>query len=1582
MDDVNYIDNTVPKNRILSTNKILREFIEYANIPPTYLTTQNQLLERIIISALKGVENRINFDLLYRRVRVVYNKLSKENQLPNKTIGVKNTPNESFTFTNVNGSAHIDPPKLGEEVVAPIIDGDIATTFISLLDTPANYARDGVLAANAAGTGIIFVPRSEIQGIQAPYKVELYATTAHGADAPQKPTTATWDGENFNNVDRGWIDTFPTEFDEAANDYWLTFAIYNPKTKLLGAWQAPHKIHGGIDVDISEVEAEIDAVSARLAVFEALPNTGAVETEQLTIFHDPKRISGEGGIPLYQVIDILKGADSDDKTQYTERQAGSFVSADTFRAPTTEDFVVGDETHEAIVISFPGNINEYKYLNVEFNDSDVQLSKTERIPVKTIANGFDWVNSDARPTESEFKRELRVRISYDADTDISQVKIHKESVPEHRNASTAIYLFIAYLIKDMARGKDGKDGKDGEAPDLTIYSTTEQIDDKDAVVLQDAKDYTYDKATIDSKDRTTLQSAQGYTYSRADIDSRDRTTLQSAQGFTYSRTDIDNKDSATLQSAQGYTYPKGTIDNKDANTLQAAKDYTDQEILSAELSGGDVEVDLSDYYTKTESDTNDANTLTSAQGYTYPKATIDSKDTAATNAANSATDTKLTRYSPTTDVDSKDAATLTAAKAYTDENAGDEVNAALESLISDMEWKVELRRHNRSGSPVAPATIGLSYTSSFLDLIFPNAITKEQIDALVLNRNFAFTVPQGVVTFTPTAFLNTGTINSQFHRERYSATFVLHGAPSGSDPNDGHQTTLYRASSADGKFINGILIDRADDDKIKLSYSDDSTGLELDWLPNPGNSDGSRTLMKVQRIGTEKRLLGSTTEDLYEDLNSLSDSASDTKRLKGQHIRSNSIPADRIIGGVGSGKFVDSVAVDDGKVVLGYNDDSTAIQSNLFIPNPGNAVHSRAILSAARNSAGKVNLVSTTTSDVTGSINSLSDSADNAQRIKGQHIQTNSIPEDRLNAATRAKLNAESDSGASKAIEALASDMEWKVEVQTYNNASAPASPATIGLGYKVFAFGQPNASHRIDFVFPTATSKADIDALVLNRKFVIEVPEGVITFEPTSHIATAVVSGGFHRERYDGNITPNFTGFTYNSDGNNDYQTTLYRGLESGVIEDGSITTAKLAPLAVTGPKLGTDAVTASKIAPGVITEAKLNADVQAKLNASASAFSGHGIVLTSLGTPTLLTSGTPQALTFTLPAGKNIRDYDRILFRMTGTGIKGEYFARGLEIDSSTSTAQIVLAGLTNVAELKIYSPTTNNITITNVGGFTPNIVAEIIAVDFTGEKGDTPSLSGYYTKAESDANDIAILGAAEDATYPKATIDSKDTATLNSAKADATTKANTAETNAKAFTFSQADITSKDSAVLTAANSYTDTNKGSTTFTGLTDTPAALTGQGGKIVQVNAAATALEFGDAPSGGGGLPSGYIYLAKKWHYEFNSSNIFTVTGGDNNFLNISATDTTKNNIGFGESLNNFSHMRIYGSSSSNGSSPVDSGIFEISSITTDIASPGSGIITNVLGLQLGKFSSGNELIFFAGSDVYLIAYELYKTAP
>ena len=147
------------------------------------------------------------------------------------------------------------------------------------------------------------------------------------------------------------------------------------------------------------------------------------------------------------------------------------------------------------------------------------------------------------------------------------------------------------------------------------------------------------------------------------------------------------------------------------------------------------------------------------------------------------------------------------------------------------------------------------------------------------------------------------------------------------------------------------------------------------------------------------------------------------------------------------------------------------------------------------------------------------------------------VTEAKLSAAVVTKLNAESDSAANKAIEALASDREWKAEVQTYDSASAPASPAIIGVAYD---------ARNVDFVFPTATTKAAVDALVIDRKFTMELPEGVFVFTPTAYESSAVVASGFHRERYTATFNSQ-SGVPATSNTNNNYQTTLYRGIESG---------------------------------------------------------------------------------------------------------------------------------------------------------------------------------------------------------------------------------------------------------------------------------------------------------------------------------------------------------------------------------------------------------------------------------------------------
>lgn len=110
--------------------------------------------------------------------------------------------------------------------------------------------------------------------------------------------------------------------------------------------------------------------------------------------------------------------------------------------------------------------------------------------------------------------------------------------------------------------------------------TEEEVDAKDAAVLEDAKEYadsivpTVDvsKAYVDQQDAATLSSAKSY------ADMQDATTLNSAKSYTDTEvadTLQDAKDYAntgdttTLNSAKSYT------DTEVADTLQSAKDYAD-----------------------------------------------------------------------------------------------------------------------------------------------------------------------------------------------------------------------------------------------------------------------------------------------------------------------------------------------------------------------------------------------------------------------------------------------------------------------------------------------------------------------------------------------------------------------------------------------------------------------------------------------------------------------------------------------------------------------------------------------------------------------------------------------------------------------------------------------------------------------------------------------------------------------------------------------------------------------------------------------------------------------------------------------
>lgn len=113
--------------------------------------------------------------------------------------------------------------------------------------------------------------------------------------------------------------------------------------------------------------------------------------------------------------------------------------------------------------------------------------------------------------------------------------------------------------------------------------TEEEVDAKDAAVLEDAKSY------ADTKDTATLNSAKSYADTEAAntlqdakdyADTQDQAILAEAKAYTdeYSgeggvlQTYVDQQDAATLSSAKTYA------DTEDTATLNSAKTYTDAEV--------------------------------------------------------------------------------------------------------------------------------------------------------------------------------------------------------------------------------------------------------------------------------------------------------------------------------------------------------------------------------------------------------------------------------------------------------------------------------------------------------------------------------------------------------------------------------------------------------------------------------------------------------------------------------------------------------------------------------------------------------------------------------------------------------------------------------------------------------------------------------------------------------------------------------------------------------------------------------------------------------------------------------------------
>ena len=753
---------------------------------------------------------------------------------------------------------------------------------------------------------------------------------------------------------------------------------------------------GGLDTDLSNLdsdlsESEKETVQEKLGFGsdEITRVTSPVTTEQLTVYHDPNRIDGTVGVPLYRIIQILEGSDAAAKAMYTARKASSFVPADVFRPPTVESLTVGtgaqQETHKALVISFPGDFKKQTYLHVEYNDHSQEISKDLDIPVQTISNGYDWKVADARAQEDNNKRELLVRCAYDPATNTSKVYIHQEAVPSAQDVSTEIFPYIVYFIKETALSVKGDKG---DPPD-NLAALLQPLNE---TRTYKAGDFFYEGVGTSV---ILVEVLRSFHPAGENYNSNNFEDFVFRQGHTSNPLRIVGNFANVTQIT---SLTSAVANNRATITLNYLDGYAKAQSKTTSFalpSGGSGSTDLSNYYTKAEADTK-----------------VNEAKDAAIGAGQELYAIWLGKHgdpSSSTNAASRPVAGLSGVSSY---------NATTETL--------DISRNSVGGAGVV---YWQNNSIDFKRCVLTAEFTLGNGGTNNVGRSFAFNLGGNNNTLTAG---NTLTIAVDL--DGYDL-----GAPGGT-----RQFYIYNRSNStylgskilNNKLLSGVLLElrvEINVDEIRCYLNGELELLiENATLPAMDGSffgcTGNSTLTKVSAIAIEQMNLDAAAPHLG----------------------------------------------------LPMVQDAEVSGSNLTLKRRG---------------------------------------ADD-------------------------KVLALPSGGVNSAIEALAgssaSDMQWVVEVQTYNNASAPANPATIGLAYRIFLSG-----HRIDFVFPNATTKAQIDALVLGKRFAIETPQGPIVFKPTSHVATAVVAGGFHRERYGGTIEPSFTGFTNSSDVNNDLQTTLYRGLD-----------------------------------------------------------------------------------------------------------------------------------------------------------------------------------------------------------------------------------------------------------------------------------------------------------------------------------------------------------------------------------------------------------------------------------------------------
>ncbi|MFI3329111.1 MAG: hypothetical protein R3Y05_01340 [bacterium] len=180
---------------------------------------------------------------------------------------------------------------------------------------------------------------------------------------------------------------------------------------------------------------------------------------------------------------------------------------------------------------------------VSTNSADYNVTKSDGSKEKVTLERAATITSAGTILNAATLNPIFTQIN----TNTTTATQNKSDIEIFRNANfqTASEVQALVDVGDVATLASAKAYADsvagGGSVDLSEYDKSTVVDSKDAIVLQEAKDYTYDKATIDSK---------------------------VAAGGTFDPTAYDNSN---------------VVDSKDTATLELAKTYTDEEIAKIDI---------------------------------------------------------------------------------------------------------------------------------------------------------------------------------------------------------------------------------------------------------------------------------------------------------------------------------------------------------------------------------------------------------------------------------------------------------------------------------------------------------------------------------------------------------------------------------------------------------------------------------------------------------------------------------------------------------------------------------------------------------------------------------------------------------------------------------------------------------------------------------------------------------------------------------------------------------------------------------------------------------------------------------------